>query len=73
MELQEKCKAVLTAGAAAPAQVPGDIPHGDMPGDKIRIGEEHIRKANTLFPGCWRSWPAPAKAGRWSRSTAAPG
>ena len=50
MELQEKCKAVLTAGAAAPAQVPGDIPHGDMPGDKIRIGEEHIRKANTLFP-----------------------
>lgn len=50
MELQEKCKAVLTAGVAAPAQVPGDIPHGDMPGDKIRIGEEHIHKANTLFP-----------------------
>lgn len=33
----------------APA-VPQDIPHGDMPGDKICIGDDHIRKAETLFP-----------------------
>jgi len=30
--------------------VPADIPHGDMPGDQIQIGEEHIRKAQTLYP-----------------------
>ena len=33
----------------APA-VPADIPHGDMPGDKVVIGEGHIAKANTIFP-----------------------
>ena len=21
-----------------------DIPHGDMPGDKVEIGEEHVKK-----------------------------
>lgn len=26
-----------------------DIPHGDMPGDKVEIGTEHIRKANVVF------------------------
>ena len=26
------------------------IPHGDMPGDKVEIGEEHIRKAEVIFP-----------------------
>ena len=31
-------------------EITGDIPHGDMPGDKICIGEEHIRKAGTIFP-----------------------
>ncbi len=30
--------------------VPGNIPHGDMPGDKVEIGEGHIAKANTIFP-----------------------
>lgn len=50
MALQEKLKVLLTKGVAFPTQVPPDIPHGDMPGDKIRIGEEHIRKAGTLFP-----------------------
>lgn len=33
----------------APA-VPEDIPHGDMPGDKVQIGESHIQKARKLFP-----------------------
>ncbi|WP_408070807.1 adenylylsulfate kinase [Butyrivibrio sp. JL13D10] len=31
-------------------QIPSDIPHGDMPGDKIEIGESHIAKAKTVFP-----------------------
>jgi len=31
-------------------RVPADIPHGDMPGDKICIGEEHIRKAQVIYP-----------------------
>ncbi len=27
-----------------------EIPHGDMPGDQVRIGEEHIQKARTIYP-----------------------
>ncbi len=27
-----------------------DMPHGDMPGDKIAIGEDHIKKAQKIFP-----------------------
>lgn len=30
--------------------IPADIPHGDMPGDKIEIGESHIAKARTIYP-----------------------
>lgn len=33
---------------AVPA-VPQDIPHGDMPGDKVCIGETHIKKAAVVF------------------------
>lgn len=33
-----------------PPVVPADIPHGDMPGDKVEIGDGHIAKANTIFP-----------------------
>lgn len=38
----------LLAPWAAPA-VPQDIPHGDMPGDKVCIDETHIRKAVAVF------------------------
>ncbi len=31
-------------------EIPADIPHGDMPGDKIEIGESHIAKARKIFP-----------------------
>ena len=31
-------------------RVPEDLPHGDMPGDKIRIDEGHIEKAKKIFP-----------------------
>ena len=30
--------------------IPEDIPHGDMPGDKIEIDDSHIAKAKTIFP-----------------------
>lgn len=31
-------------------EVPADIPHGDMPGDKIRIETDHIVKAKVIYP-----------------------
>ena len=37
------------AGWTAPT-LPAQIAHGDMPGDKICIGEEHEKKAGVLFP-----------------------
>lgn len=33
-----------------PPAIEGQIPHGDMPGDKVSIGEDHITKANLIFP-----------------------
>jgi alpha-galactosidase len=33
-----------------PPVIPEEIPHGDMPGDKVEIGETHIGKANIIFP-----------------------
>ena len=37
-------------GTWQPPAVRENIPHGDMPGDKVQIGPEHIAKANTIFP-----------------------
>ena len=31
-------------------ELPARIPQGDMPGDRICIGEEHIAKARTIYP-----------------------
>lgn len=46
--------AIKRAASAVPQWTPpaleGDIPHGDMPGDKVEINREHIQKANTIFP-----------------------
>ncbi len=39
----------LTADWTPPA-LPADMMHGDMPGDRIQIEPQHIRKADTLFP-----------------------
>ncbi len=33
-----------------PPVIDGEIPHGDMPGDKVVICQGHIDKANTIFP-----------------------
>ena len=42
------------AAAALPRWTPpvldGEIPHGDMPGDKVEIRQNHIDKANVIFP-----------------------
>lgn len=32
-----------------PPVIPENIAHGDMPGDKVEIGEGHIQKANVIF------------------------
>lgn len=47
MNLNEK----LTAAAqyAFPDRI-SEIPHGDMPGDKVEIGEAHIKKAAVIMP-----------------------
>ena len=45
----EKLTKLLAEGYDFPEITP-DIPHGDMPGDKIEIGESHIAKAKVIFP-----------------------
>lgn len=44
-----KINELLNSGYTLPEVTP-DIPHGDMPGDKISIDEGHVSKANTVFP-----------------------
>lgn len=34
-------------------QDPGSIPTGDMPGDKVAISADHIKKAQLIFPRLW--------------------
>jgi len=33
-----------------PHEIAGEIPHGDMPGDSVRIDAGHIQKAGVIFP-----------------------
>lgn len=40
---------VLPEAWAQPS-IPEHIPQGDMPGDSVHISENHIQKANTIFP-----------------------
>lgn len=44
--------------------IDGEIPHGDMPGDKVQIGPDHIAKANTIFPELAKLAGEEAKNGR---------
>lgn len=50
--MQKNTLASLAAGIAnwQPPVLDGPIPHGDMPGDKVEIGQGHIDKANLIFP-----------------------
>lgn len=45
MDILEKLRQPFT-----PPAVSADIPHGDMPGDKVVIDEGHIAKANAIYP-----------------------
>ena len=47
--LKEKIRNFAIENWIAP-EVNEDMPHGDMPGDKIAIGEDHINKAKKIFP-----------------------
>ena len=47
--MQKKIQELLRDGYVLP-EVTADIPHGDMPGDKIGIDEGHVRKAQIIFP-----------------------
>ena len=33
-----------------PPPIPENIPHGDMPGDKVKIDQRHVALANVIFP-----------------------
>ena len=45
--LKEKLENLEFRGFPEPTE---NLPHGDMPGDKIRIDETHVRKAEKIFP-----------------------
>ena len=50
MDKRSICGLLAKQGPWTPPALPENIPHGDMPGDKIVIGEDHVRKAQLLFP-----------------------
>lgn len=54
MKEQEKRKIIRTLCEKKehwdPPVLPAQIPQGDMPGDKVQIGEGHIQKAQRIFP-----------------------
>lgn len=60
---------LLTGPWTAP-DIPADIPHGDMPGDKVCIEAEHIRKAQALFPAFKDLLAAQVKASPCGRAVA---
>ena len=45
-------------GRWTPPNITGEIPHGDMPGDKVSINKGHIKKANVIFPRLLELLPA---------------
>lgn len=48
--IEKKIRSLLRAEVIEFPPVTPDIPHGDMPGDRLVIGEDHIKKAEVLFP-----------------------
>ena len=45
-----------------------DVPHGDMPGDKVEINDGHIEKALTLFPEVLKILPEFVKKNEYGRA-----
>lgn len=64
-QLLNKIKA-LREGWNAPENCM-DIPHGDMPGDKVEIGDVHIEKASTLFPEILKLLPEVVEKSEYGR------
>ncbi len=52
-------------------EIPEDIPHGDMPGDKIEIGDSHIAKAKTIFPALIKELKEKMTANPYNRAVVA--
>ena len=46
----------------------GEIPHGDMPGDKVEIKEGHIKKANLIFPVLLKELDKAVKGNPYNRA-----
>ena len=44
------CRKIEKYAQWKPISIPGSIPQGDMPGDKIIIDATHITRADTIFP-----------------------
>ena len=66
-----KEKLEKAAEIAVNVEIPDDIPHGDMPGDKIEIGESHIAKAKTIFPHLVKELKEKMAANPYSRAVVA--
>ena len=64
-------KLETAAEAVKDLSIPEDIPHGDMPGDKIEIGESHIAKARTIFPLLVKELKAKMEANPYGRAVVA--
>ncbi len=47
--LKEKLEMIDLSVYEAPDLIE-DLPHGDMPGDRIAISEDHVKKAKLIFP-----------------------
>jgi hypothetical protein len=52
-------------------EIPADIPHGDMPGDKVEIGADHIAKATLIFGEWQEQLAAVCKANAYGRAVVA--
>ena len=66
-----KDKLSKAVGIVEGIEIKSDIPHGDMPGDKIEIGESHIAKARTIFPNLVKELQEKISANPYSRAVIA--
>lgn len=49
LNYEQMYRKLVTGAKLMPEGVPEMIPYGDMPGDKIEIGEVHVKKAKIIF------------------------
>lgn len=58
----------FTPEAWTPPALPPEIPHGDMPGDSVHIGSNHVLKANVLMPELLKRLPQAMDANPYGRA-----